>query len=131
LWNRGAPGWIHTAYDNSTSTSALNWVEKDDLGNHIKVAALVVMRSSPNVVPEFPAGIALVLLMSVTLTVCVLVRKVRGLRIERSARASTSNLRRKILKGVWASFGSIRRFFIGTPIRQRLNRTTRTKLLHS
>jgi len=122
LWNRGAPGWIHTSYDNSTSTSALNWVEKDDLGNHIKVAALVVMRSSPNVVPEFPAGIALVLLMSVTLTVCVLVRKVRGSRIERSARASTSNLRRKILKGVWASFGSIRR---------RLDRTTRTKLLHS
>jgi hypothetical protein len=102
LWNMGAPGWIHTSYDNSTSTSTLNWVEKDDLENHIRVAVLSVMRSSPNFVPEFPPGIALVLLMSVTLTVCVLVRKVRGSRIERSARASTSNLRRKILKGVWA-----------------------------
>jgi hypothetical protein len=83
LWNMDAPGWIHTSYDNSTSTSTLNWVEKDDLGNHIRVAALSVMRSSPNVVPEFPPGIAFVLLMSVTLIVCVLMRKVRGLRIER------------------------------------------------
>jgi Zn-dependent M28 family amino/carboxypeptidase len=83
LWNMDAPGWIHTSYDNSTSTSTLNWVEKDDLGNHIRVAALSVMRSSPNVVPEFPPDIAFVLLMSVTLIVCVLMRKVCRLRIER------------------------------------------------
>jgi parallel beta-helix repeat protein len=44
----GTPGWIHTSYDNSTSTATLNWVEVEDLENHIKVAALTVMRISPN-----------------------------------------------------------------------------------
>jgi len=43
-WDMGTPGWIHTSYDNSTSTTTLNWVEADDLGNHIRVAALSVMR---------------------------------------------------------------------------------------
>lgn len=43
------PGWIHTSYDNSTSTETLNWVETDDLENHIKVAALTTIRISPNV----------------------------------------------------------------------------------
>jgi parallel beta-helix repeat protein len=47
-WNMGTPGWIHTSYDNSTSTATLNWVETEDLENHIKVAALTVMRISPN-----------------------------------------------------------------------------------
>lgn len=45
-WNKGTPGWIHTAYDNSTSTETLNWIETEDLGNHIKVAALAVIRVS-------------------------------------------------------------------------------------
>jgi hypothetical protein len=85
LWNMGTPGWIHTSYDNSTSTSTLNWVEEDDLGNHIKVAALSVMRVSPNVVPELSPNIALVLLMSATLIVCVLIRKTRWPRIEHGA----------------------------------------------
>jgi hypothetical protein len=40
----GEPGWIHTAYDNSTSTVTLNWVKTEDLEAHIKVAALSVMR---------------------------------------------------------------------------------------
>ncbi len=43
------PGWIHTSYDNSTSTETLNWVETDDLADHIEVAALTVMRVSPPV----------------------------------------------------------------------------------
>ncbi|MEM3597156.1 MAG: M28 family peptidase [Candidatus Bathyarchaeia archaeon] len=47
LWNMGSPGWIHTSYDNSTSTSTLNWVEVDDLENHLKVAALSLLRISP------------------------------------------------------------------------------------
>ncbi len=47
-WSTGTPGWIHTSYDNSTSTDVLNWVEADDLENHIKVAALTVMRISPS-----------------------------------------------------------------------------------
>jgi hypothetical protein len=43
------PGWIHTSYDNSTSTETLNWVEVDDLEDHIEVAALTVMRVNPPV----------------------------------------------------------------------------------
>ncbi len=43
-WSMGYPGWIHTSYDNSTSTATLNWVETDDLENHVKVAALSIMR---------------------------------------------------------------------------------------
>ena len=48
-WDTATPGWIHTSYDNSTSTEKLNWVEADDLEDHIKVAALTVMRVSPPV----------------------------------------------------------------------------------
>jgi len=43
-WNMGAPGWIHTSYDNSTSTTTLNWIEADDLEDHTKVAALTITR---------------------------------------------------------------------------------------
>jgi len=43
-WDIGTPGWIHTSYDNSTSTTTLKWVEADDLGNQIKIAALSTMR---------------------------------------------------------------------------------------
>lgn len=43
-WDMGTPGWIHTSYDNSTSTTTLSWVEASDLENHIKVAALSLMR---------------------------------------------------------------------------------------
>lgn len=50
LWNMGTPGWIHTSYDNSTSTEALSWVEVEDLESHIRVAALTIMRIS-NVSP--------------------------------------------------------------------------------
>jgi len=46
-WDIGAPGWIHTSYDNSTSTTTLDWVEEEDLENHIKVAALTIIRVSP------------------------------------------------------------------------------------
>jgi peptide/nickel transport system substrate-binding protein len=47
-WTMGTPGWIHTSYDNSTSTATLDWVEIEDLENHIKVAALTIVRISPN-----------------------------------------------------------------------------------
>jgi len=43
-----ATGWIHTQYDNSTSTATLNWVEFDDLNIQIQVAALSVIRISSN-----------------------------------------------------------------------------------
>jgi len=49
MWDIGMPGWIHTSYDNSTSTETLDWVEVDDLEDHIKVAALTVMRVNPQV----------------------------------------------------------------------------------
>lgn len=47
-WSMGKPGWIHTSYDNSTSTTTLNWIEAEDLESHIKVAALTIMRISPD-----------------------------------------------------------------------------------
>jgi hypothetical protein len=37
-------GWVYTAYDNSTSTAALNWVKADVLEADIKVGALSVMQ---------------------------------------------------------------------------------------
>jgi hypothetical protein len=40
----GASGWIHTSYDNSTSTSTLDWVGVDRLQTHIQVVGLSVMR---------------------------------------------------------------------------------------
>jgi hypothetical protein len=43
-WNMGTPGWIHTPYDNSTSTVTFNWVEVGDLDNHLRVAALSLVR---------------------------------------------------------------------------------------
>jgi hypothetical protein len=48
LWSVGTPGWIHTSYDNSTSTSTLNWVEADDLEAQLKVVALTLLRISPS-----------------------------------------------------------------------------------
>ena len=45
-WFLEEPGWLHTSYDNSTSTQTLGWVEPDDLQDHIRVAALSVMRVS-------------------------------------------------------------------------------------
>jgi carboxypeptidase Q len=44
IWVEGTPGWAHTAYDNSTSTTALNWVTVDKLEGHTRVAAVSVMR---------------------------------------------------------------------------------------
>jgi len=46
--SQGKPGWLHTSYDNSTSTHTLGWVELDDLRDQIRVAALTVMRISPS-----------------------------------------------------------------------------------
>ncbi len=42
----GEPGWIHTSYDNSTSTQTLDWLEVVSLEDHVKVAALSVVRIS-------------------------------------------------------------------------------------
>ncbi|MDH5268135.1 MAG: M28 family peptidase, partial [Candidatus Bathyarchaeota archaeon] len=82
LWNMGTPGWIHTAYDNSTSTETLDWVEVGDLENHIKVAALSIMRVSPNVIPEFSSITVLAFLLMITLLICVLARTRSRLRTQ-------------------------------------------------
>jgi len=44
MWHGGTPGWAHTEYDNSTSTSTLDWVKVNDLEGHIRVAGLSVLR---------------------------------------------------------------------------------------
>lgn len=46
-WNLKNPGWIHTSYDSSSSTQTLNRVTTGILENHIKVAALTIIRVSP------------------------------------------------------------------------------------
>ncbi len=43
-WDGGQPGWVHTSYDNSSSTAALDWVTVDALQNQTRVAGLSVMR---------------------------------------------------------------------------------------
>ncbi len=52
MWSMGVPGWIHTSYDNSTSTDTFGWVEVEDLENHIKIAALTVMRLTATLVGD-------------------------------------------------------------------------------
>jgi Zn-dependent M28 family amino/carboxypeptidase len=74
LWDMGKAGWIHTSYDNSTSDTN-SWVEVADLGNHIKVAAVAIMRLSPNTVPEFSLTIVLALLLLASLFICILARR--------------------------------------------------------
>jgi hypothetical protein len=38
----GKPGWIHTPYDNSSSTQAYGWMRPENMEAHLKVAALAV-----------------------------------------------------------------------------------------
>ncbi|MEM4713206.1 MAG: M28 family metallopeptidase [Candidatus Bathyarchaeia archaeon] len=76
LWDRGTPGWIHTSYDNSTSTETLNWVESDELENHIKVALLTLIRVSPNLIPELQPSEIIVVLMVGAVSVCLTRKKI-------------------------------------------------------
>lgn len=48
IWNGGTAGWIHTSYDNSTSSQTLNWVKPSNLEDQLKVAALSVIRIVPS-----------------------------------------------------------------------------------
>ncbi|MEM0008063.1 MAG: M28 family peptidase [Candidatus Bathyarchaeia archaeon] len=75
LWNRDVAGWIHTSYDNSTSTETLNWVEPDDLENHIKVALLALIRVSPNLIPELQPSMIISVLIVGTISVCLTRKK--------------------------------------------------------
>ena len=62
IWAEGGgkPGWIHTPYDNSTSTTALNWVDQGRLEKHIQVAALSVLRVTSTTLSSFMLQIYLV-----------------------------------------------------------------------
>ena len=40
----GVPGWVHTPYDNSTSSQTLGWIGVDRLQAHVQIAALSIMR---------------------------------------------------------------------------------------
>ncbi len=53
VFQMGEPGWIHTSYDNSTSTATLDWIEVVDLENQLKVTALSIAR----IVTRNPADI--------------------------------------------------------------------------
>ena len=56
IWSIGTPGWIHTSYDNSTSTETLSWVEPEDLEDHIKVSTLAILRISPSLYTVIISG---------------------------------------------------------------------------
>jgi hypothetical protein len=47
-YDEAKPGWIHTSYDNSTSTATLGWVNTQKLEDQTKVAALTILRVSPS-----------------------------------------------------------------------------------
>lgn len=49
MWTDVAPGWIHTSFDSSSSAVALNWIDELSLENHVRVAALTLLRLSPDV----------------------------------------------------------------------------------
>lgn len=48
IWTLGTPGWIHTSYDRSSSTPALNWVNEQNMEDHMKVSLLSLLRLSPD-----------------------------------------------------------------------------------
>lgn len=80
--NLSTAGWIHTAYDNSTSTYTLNWLERDNLEEHIKVAALTVLRLSPSseritepsLLSPWILGVAAAVVTTATITVVYVVK---------------------------------------------------------
>jgi hypothetical protein len=86
--NLGAPGWIHTSYDNSTSTYTLDWVGADRLQAHIQVAGLSVIRvlsaaTNPLLMEVYigvavTAVVAAILIYVERVKVHVLLKKVRN-----------------------------------------------------
>jgi hypothetical protein len=55
----GASGWVHTPYDNSTSTRTFDWVRVDSLRTHIQVVGLSVMRVPSAATNQFPTEIGI------------------------------------------------------------------------
>jgi hypothetical protein len=95
LWDNGTAGWIHTSYDNSTSTSTLNWVEIDDLQAQLRVTGLVVIRvlstNANSLLSSLYAGTA------VTVAVAALIIYIK--------RKKVTMLARKLRHEILISFG--------------------------
>jgi hypothetical protein len=64
-WDNGTAGWIHTPYDNSTSSQTPGGVKADQLESHTQVAALSTMRVLSTLLSPF-----LIQVYSVTSIVC-------------------------------------------------------------
>jgi hypothetical protein len=81
LWDMGVAGWIHTSYDNSTSTQTMQWVKADGLQNHLKVVALSVVRVQAGTIAELTSYIALAsIIVAAPILAFFIVRKVRSRR---------------------------------------------------
>jgi len=81
LWDMGVAGWIHTAYDNSTSTKTMQWVQADSLENHVKVAALSIVRVRAVTIAELASYIVLAcIIVAAPTSAFLIVRKMRSRR---------------------------------------------------
>lgn len=82
-WSVGTPGWIHTSYDNSTSTQAMGWVKSVKLEEQTKIAGLSVMRAQQGTVlgslAYFPWQV-LVIVAVIVVAAVIVVHFVRGRR---------------------------------------------------
>lgn len=76
IWTTGASGWIHTSYDTSYMPNGFDWIDREDLGKHMKVAALSVFRLSTDVDESqpidpllllIPLGIAFLIALAISL----------------------------------------------------------------
>jgi len=70
IWQTGIPGWIHTSYDNSTSTTTLDWVNVTRLENQIRVAGISAMRvssmaTSSLLLPIYGAAAATIIVVAI------------------------------------------------------------------
>lgn len=77
VWDpNGTAGWIHTQYDNSTSTSTLNWVEVGNLETQVQVAGLAVLRVLADVQsPLLSQILTVTMMMSVVILSVVFLKR--------------------------------------------------------
>jgi len=83
-WSGGTPGWIHTSYDNSTSTQALGWVKPIKLEEQIKIAGLSVMRVQEGAVPGSSVYFPWQILVIIAVVVIAVVMTVYFARVRRN-----------------------------------------------
>lgn len=83
-WSSGTPGWIHTSYDNSTSTQTLGWVKPVNLEQQIKIAGLSVMRVQEGTAPRNPVFFPWQILVIVAVVVIAVVITVHFVRARRN-----------------------------------------------